>query len=852
MRQNPNFVLTPLAAGIATALAPAASIAASEVTLEEIVVTARKRAESVQDIPISIQAISEENLKDMGARGLKDYSRFVPSVNVVSYANGSSVIVFRGATITGGGYIAQSTSSMYLDEVSVTSTGSQPSIRMVDIERVEALSGPQGTLYGSDAQAGTMRVITNKPVMNEFEAVIDGSIRNGSEGEGSYDGSIVLNLPIVDDRLAIRLVGFSAKDGGFIDNVLGNTPDTHVLAQEDGITVPSGFGTLDNSEYVDNDSNDSKMTGWRAAVRWEINDNWSATLSALHQKTENGAWDSYDPYLGDLKIVTFYDDFRDDEYDLYGLTIEADLGFAQLVSATSYYERDVRSVTDNTAYHHYWSGRYCSATEVYNGAYYAAYGYFMLSATESLSWGVYCMAPTIDGDYLTAYDSRAQYDRLTQEIRLSSQGDTFDWLVGLFYEESNNDWQDHPFAFPTTNSFEDSMALQWFKAPPPYAQGEPYNFVPFTGNDADADGPWNSRSSTDWEQMAIFGEIVWHVSAKLNLTFGGRYFDRESVNEYFLMRPNTNPMGDYFDANGNFFIPELKGEETEFVPKVAASYHISDDTMIYGVWTIGFRPGGTNRQRGDPFLPPTYDPDEMTNWEVGLKSTFLDGRARANISAFYMDWEDFQLEIVDPATKDCPDGGQIPFVCGQPWQAVVANAGDAHIAGVSLEFDMAVSENFTIGMNAEWLEPQTDTDLDLDGDEILDVVKDTKLPISPDWKASAWATYRWPVNSLSANGFVRLQWSYQSDSKNNLYPTVFDPANPLIINDAYNIGDLSIGLQADTWEANLFINNLSDERAQYTHWGTMFGGIRYDGRPTSLRSTGRPREMGIRVIKHFN
>ena len=152
--------------------------------LEEVVVTARKRAESVQDIPASVQALSEGMLKDMGARGIADYARFVPAVNVVSYANGSSTIVFRGATIEGGGYIAQSTSSVYLDEISVTSTGSQPSIRMVDIERVEALAGPQGTIYGSDAQAGTMRIITNKPVMNTFTADIDVGFRGNKEGEG--------------------------------------------------------------------------------------------------------------------------------------------------------------------------------------------------------------------------------------------------------------------------------------------------------------------------------------------------------------------------------------------------------------------------------------------------------------------------------------------------------------------------------------------------------------------------------------------------------------------------------------------------------------------------------------------
>ena len=350
MLQEKKFALTPLAAAVSAAFVPTPSFAADSSMLEEVVVTARKRAESAQDIPASVQALSEGMLKDMGARGIADYARFVPAVNVVSYANGSSTIVFRGATIEGGGYIAQSTSSVYLDEISVTSTGSQPSIRMVDIERVEALAGPQGTIYGSDAQAGTMRIITNKPVMNTFTADIDVGFRGNKEGEGSYDSSVVFNFPLVDDKLALRIVGFSAKDGGYIDNVLANTPSTSLVGNQ-----LAGFGSLDNSEYAGKDKNDSEISGWRAALRWEINDNWAMTLSAVHQETNNGFFNDYDPSVGDLETVKFYDDHRDDEYDMYSLTIEADLGFAQLVSATSYYEREIDSVFDNTVYMHYWS-----------------------------------------------------------------------------------------------------------------------------------------------------------------------------------------------------------------------------------------------------------------------------------------------------------------------------------------------------------------------------------------------------------------------------------------------------------------------------------------------------------------
>jgi outer membrane receptor protein involved in Fe transport len=226
MGHHKKHLLTPVAGAIVTALYPGSSAVAQDAeaseadnyALEEVIVTATKREVSIQDIPASVQAITQEALASMGARTMEDFARFVPSMNVVTYGAGSSTVVFRGA-ITGSGWLAQATSSVYLDEISITQTGSQPSIRSVDIARIEALAGPQGTLYGSDAQAGTLRIITNQPVMNEVEAIFDGELRGGSESDSSYRGSLVFHVPLVEDTLALRVVGFSDRDGGFIDNV---------------------------------------------------------------------------------------------------------------------------------------------------------------------------------------------------------------------------------------------------------------------------------------------------------------------------------------------------------------------------------------------------------------------------------------------------------------------------------------------------------------------------------------------------------------------------------------------------------------------------------------------------------
>lgn len=836
------FPVLPMSAAVASVTTAAVPAFGQEsLTLEEVVVTARKRTESVQDIPASIQAISGDDIKEMGARGMADFTRFMPSVNVISYGNGSSSVIFRGATVDGGGYVAQATSSVYLDEISVTSTGDQPAIRMVDIERVEALAGPQGTIYGSDAQAGTLRIITNKPVMNEFEVVLDGAARDGSEGEASWDGSITANLPIIDDTLALRLVAFGAKDGGFIDNVPGHTPDTSVV-NGPGFW-PSGFGDLDNSEFVSKDINDSEITGYRALLRWDINENWSATAGYLYQETESGADNFHDPYAGDLEVVRFFDDYRDDEYDLYSLTIEADLGFAQLVSATSYYDREIEYEYDITAYQHYWAGIYCQTYALDPSTYYWYYG--NPDGSGVVFWPVYCLAPTVEGDFLTSFNETAQQEKFTQEVRLSASGDTFDWLVGLYYEDSSNAWQDN-FAKVNSNDIQDSISVDYWE----WVRGETF---------PNAQAAWYSDSDTDWDQTALFGEVVWHATEKLDVTFGGRYFDRENVNVYFVERPNGNLTDDYRDG-----VEKHKGDDTEFVPKIALSYAFTDDVLGYALWTEGYRPGGTNRSRGEPFFPTNYETDKMTNYEAGVKTTLFEGAGRFNATVFYMDWEDYQLEMVDPSYRQCtaaedPDGdGSVAGLCGQPWQNIVANAGDAHILGANVEFDWAISSHWVFGMNAEWIEAENDSTFDLDGDGENDVKKGQQLPTTTDWTGSAWLNYERPVEFMGSESvFARLQWSYYGDSYNILEPTPADGSspNPQIKNPSYDIGDLTMGLRGGSWEVSLFVNNLTDERAVYT---TESGAFEYgsaslaDGRAHTQKTyISRPREYGLRFIKRW-
>lgn len=897
--------ITPVAAAVTAALYPGYAAVAQQsgddYALEEIIVTATKRTASVQDIPASIQAITQESLAAMGAKTMEDYARFVPSVNVVQYGGGSSEVVFRGAS-TGSGYIGQATSSVYLDEISVTQTGSQPTIRAVDIERVEALSGPQGTLYGSDAQAGTMRIITNQPHMNAFEAVFDGEVRGGSDSDASYRGSLVFNLPLIEDRLALRIAGYDDHDGGYIDNVFGHTPDWYGLEDRTDPRYnrapanagPVQWGTLDNSASLEKRWNDADVYGGRMHLRWEMNDDWALTASGHYQKTDMGADNYFDPFVGDLQVVRFHDEWREEEFKLGSLKLEADLQFAELVAAVSYYEREQSILYDITTYAHYWAAQYCHDSN-YTPAYIDANPQYFPYYTSANAWAnpetgyviwwpVYCQGPTVDADFFSAYETEKwlEDDKLSVEVRLQSQGDTLDWLVGFYNEDSKDSWV-APFAAPTTggdgqtNIFQNSMSLDYYEFYFSYYYGTPTTYP-------NTEMSWWSQSHTDWEQTAVFGEINWHVTDQLDLTLGGRYFERSNTNYYLVNHPGGhNPSGSGLPVGEpDILVPEdradrlanggkpsgRKGSESKFIPKVSLNYRLGDDNMVYGLYTEGVRQGGVNRSRGQPFFPNIYDSDLMKNYEAGYKSYFANGKGRFNVTAYYMAWEDYQLQLVDPSSQVCVDamgnedeGLEVAGQCGQPWQAVIANLGEAHIQGFNIELDYSPNENWVFGMNFEEIEAETDTAHDLDADGIIDpdagdLKKGLRLPLVPDYKASAWVEFRQPTNWLGGEEFfVRTQWSRSGNSLSRLEPYTGAWPNPQFTNPGYTIGDVRAGLVGADWQVDLFVNNVTDERAWYTiqnglyEWGAA---QMAEGRDHHMSVfANRPLEVGIRYMKRW-
>ena len=788
--------VTGVAAAVSAALA---GYTTTQAQLEEIVVTATKKTENLQDIAGNIQAITESDLKKAQVVNMEDYAKLIPAMSYVNYTPGTGKIYFRGIADDNGTFISEESSALYIDEQPVTQAGMAVDVRMVDIARIEALAGPQGSLYGSSAQSGAIRIITNKPDTSEFAASVDMTLRASAtspRNEDSWDISGMVNVPI-SDNFAIRAVGFTAEDGGYVDVIEG---------------VSARFGLNKNTDFnpsvVREDVNTFKTSGGRIFGKWDTDDGYiMAGLSA--QNNHSDGYNYFDQSKGDLQRVSFYDEPRDDDWTQLSLTIEKDLGFAKLISATSYFDRDVFYQQDRTTYSMYF-GTFCY---YYNG--YA-------------STSRYCFQP-VGTSY--AYNDVPGWQTLvqwnssrTQEFRLSNQSDDLDWVLGLFYQEREEGWDFETMTVDYRNSL--GYANQMASVA---------TYLPDRLPVAPTDVWWASYDRTTWETMAVFGEVNYRFDENWELTVGGRFFDREADKKYWV----ENPKG-ALTADG--VLPRNKRDNesnSDFVPKVSIKYNINDDMMVYALYSEGYRPGGVNRGRSSaPIYPDKYDADFLLNTEIGFKSTLADGNVRLNVTYFTMDWENYQIELVDPSNLPCNTAGAYPApACGQPWQKVVANLGDATSSGLQLEVLAAINDSTEIGWNSQWGDSKTNTEL-ADGS----APAGSRLPQVPEFKANLWIDKSFNFSALGATeGFARASLSYTGDTVSAVQPDYsYNQAS-------FTIADVKVGIMGDDWELDIFVNNLTDERAEIAvndwYFDFFFGNAR--------QYTNRPREMGIRYTKRW-
>ncbi|MDH3531826.1 MAG: TonB-dependent receptor [Gammaproteobacteria bacterium] len=718
--------------------------------LEEIVVTATKRAESLQDIPISVTALGADRIEELGIADFESYAQMLPNLSYKSVGPGTATLIMRGAADGGDGNASGSQPSvgLYLDESPVTTIASNLDIHIYDIERIEALGGPQGTLFGASSQSGNLRIITNKPDPEQFSGGVDVGGFGMSDGEPSYSVEGFVNAPI-SDTAAIRLVGWYLDEGGYIDNVPGSR--TYLLEGGYGYN-PNNFGrstTIDNSSLVQEDFNELTKIGARAALRVDLNDNWTADASVIYQNLEtDGTWDHDPAGVGERSIQRYFPDFSDDEFTQGNITLEGEIGDNQLIYSGTFMDRDVQYQADYSEYGDYAYG---------DGAYWVPYYVCDYSATGP---DIATQSATDCTSLEEYYQEDNQYERTTHELRLQSIGDgALQYTVGLYSTEITHDYNQ-----------------EWIQpgiAPSQAVPGQAPNTF------------FRTRQSRTDEQTAVFTEMTYDLTDSVSLTGGLRWFQNDSkLSGVVGWGPNL-----FGDADTSV---DASYDDDDFIYKANLTWRLDDDRMVYVTVSEGYRPGGLNRDPGLAAVGASeYKPDVLTNYEFGWKLMLAGGRVRLNGAIYQSDWEDVQFTIYDFALSAC---------CGS-----VYNLADAEITGFEADITALVSDQLTLSAALSFNDGETSSDYVLPAGRGTPVPKGTELPNVPEWKGNVSARYEFEWSTFDA--YWQAAWMYTGESFNEIRP------DQRSAQDSYNILNLRAGISKDDWGIDAYINNATDEAA---------------------------------------
>ncbi|MEX2123851.1 MAG: TonB-dependent receptor [Woeseia sp.] len=843
-----RFGKTPLATAIMCVLYPVSTFAqqGDGPGIEEIIVTATKRDQSIQDVPQSITAFSTAEIERRGLLNMADIATNLPSISLTSERAGLNELVYRGIS-AGQSWRLDSQVALYLDEMPMTIATTQLDPRMVDIERVESLPGPQGTLFGSSSQAGTLRVITNKPRFDAFSGDMSAEIKTTEGGEESYDFNGHLNIPVTDN-FAVRIVAYTNKEGGYIDNVYSTAPHSacglgspcdHDFDQYDiGPFNPEDHNghlnsaTPDNAGLEENDYNDSEMTGGRIAALWNVNEDWSVLTTLMTQDSETtGVWFS-DTAIGDYKVARFSEEWRKDKWWVAALTLEGDLGFAQLTNAFGYSERDQTYQFDNThyeAYHTRLKGQFYSAWKNWYDTY----------------WGY----QTFDYNYYDKYDtgyngsvtrSFQKAERISNEVRLTSTKESrFQWMIGAFYENHKDGWDDQSDApnLGTTKSWRYTqwrscdLAAQGYEGAPCPVPANPNNIW------------YRDVFDRDITQVAAFGEVDIHLTDQLKLTTGLRWFqyDRLAIND--RQWPPGFPLEEILLDGESAAIEE--GTEQNTAMKLGISWNVTDNHMVYTLFSEGFRLGGNNNSKAVRvnFVPATYEPDKLNNYEVGLKSEWLDNRLQLNATAFYMTWEDIQLSI---------QSDQLWWLRGQ------ANGGGGRNLGFEVDIDWRATENLRLSGSVYKGDPYY-TDDYVTPEGVVEMTAGTSMVGSSADKFTLALDYTFR-DVIGGDLWLRYDTYYagplfsdleRADQANPNSPDYVEGADYDV--DSFTKSNLQVSYERESWSATFFVRNLTNDRANtYTSSGDSWAAEYWGhGAFGDTHNLSRPRTYSVRFTKRF-
>ena len=775
-------------------------------TLDTITVTAQKREENLQKVPISLQVLGNRQLEQQNVASFSDYAKLIPSLSYgtagggVFSGPGFVQVYMRGVASGGDGNHSGSQPSvgMYLDEQPITTIQGALDIHMYDIERVEALAGPQGTLYGASSQSGTVRIITRKPDPSGYSAgysVEANSISNGGIGH-VLEGFV--NIPL-NDHAAVRLVGWQKHDAGYVDNIHGTR------------TYPTSGIVADNASRVEKNYNDADTAGLRASARFEINDRWTITPQLIAQKQRAHGSTGVDPNVGsaaagydastaNLAVKHFYPESSDDRWHQAALTVEGKIGNFDLTYVFSNLKRDVDSESDYSDYGFWYDTL-------------AGYGAYFYDDNGTL------INPA---QYIQARDG---YKRSSHELRIASpQDQRLRVVAGLFWQEQTHD------IFQNYKVDGLSSAIE--------VPGYP-------------DTIWlTSQKRTDRDQ-ALFGELSYDLTDSLTVTGGMRWFKaRNSLKGFFGYGAGfSSGTGEAACFSSEPFqgAPctnlDKRVSESDSIGRVNLTWQIDDKKMVYATWSQGYRPGGINR-RGT--LPP-YSSDFLTNYEIGWKTSWADDKLIFNGALFREDWKDFQFSYL-----------------GQNGLTEIRNANQAKIDGLELDLTWAATYNLQITGGFAWYDatltknycgwlrpdgtPETTCPagtVDPNGNVVSgpQAASGSRLPVTPKFKGSLNARYSFDLAGGEA------YWQASLSHAGNRRVDLREAETALLgYLDSYSLVDLSAGWGKDNWKIDVFLKNAFDERAQLTRFAQC-AALTCGYQPYTVYA--QPRTLGVRFSQEF-
>ncbi len=849
--------------GGAFAADAADSASAKSTSVEELVVTAQRRTENLQDVPLTVQAFTGATLSNLNVSTFNDLLKYTPNVTFGSNGPGQGAIFMRGLSTGFSGNQSSATIAyfpnvaLYLDDQSMQFPARNADVYVADLERVEVLEGPQGTLFGGGAEAGAVRYITNKPILNSFSGHIEGSAGGtvGGAPNGSFNATV--NIPVIQDHLAIRAVIYDDHHGGYIDNV----PSTFTRSDSDtgnyyfnngNKALPpsqqANLGQYNNYAIAKNDFNPVDYTGGRISAKLRINDDWDILIAESYQRLDaQGTFTTYPTgsdfqQLGALQTTVFTPSYNKDTYSNTAWTLNGKLGDFKLVYTGAYMTRNLETQQDYTNY-----------SRTGGGMYYQCTG-------GSTGWGTgtpYCYSP------IAYWHDKVRNTHLTNEVRISSPDDKrIRFIVGGFEEQFRiHDVMDFNYkTIPTCTNTLISSGL--------VCSGIISTIPGSTANDPGLQ-PSNTAFGEDtqrgYDQYAAFGSIDFDILPNLTLTGGTRYYH---YSEFEVGSQFETYAGNCLDVlvcglsgSGNVNIDKNNDHVVYqgFKSRASLSWKPVDHTLIYATFSQGFRPGGFNRAtklilpdiNGTPQLlrPNGYTPDTLTNYEAGVKTDLFDRKVQLNLSAYYMLWDNVQIGFFNPAG-------------GFGNTAFVTNGANFHVKGVEAQVvarpvtGLSIQAGATYNDSKQVSQPcfiSNVTGSTSFGNCITSYykggvqipltspfgAKGSSLPYAPHFQGDLRGRYDWDgpmgLGYFASGGVSYISTTYNQPST---YPSgegVVVPGTTLLRykQPGYAQVDAAIGIKHDALTVTVFGENLNNSHASTFTSSTQFIKSEVTLRPTT-------------------